>query len=533
MNIAFARHAERPPDDASASPFPPRSFAAPFAAVASSVLYALCFPAADFGFLAWLALVPFLLTFPHARMRTAIGCGLLFGLFQALGVVYWMGVFAGSKLGAEMGVVACVLAALIHTPFTALFAVLANLVWRASPVARLIAVPAAWAFCEWLAELGTFGMGWGDFGYTQWHNIPILQFASIAGVFGIGYLIVLCNVAIASRDRRLLAIAAVIVGSVALWGAFEARIDPGTPRLRVAAIQENIDQDVYWVDNRRPADPAYFYGTLAAFDQLVAQAASRGARLAALPETAIPGFIQFDRELRLRVENWASANHLDLVAGGRYIEPAHGQNQNVVFLIAPFRGATGVYAKTRLVPFGEYLPYRRLFSFLQDLQVSIVDEAPGSPGQHPLPTDIWVSGRRVVAGPMICFESSYTQYARRQVLRGATVLSVVTDDEWYGRTSAARQHMAMSALRAAETHRSLVRAAVSGISAIFDSRGRRICELAWYKRGVLVADVPIESGITPYVRFGNWFVVLCCIVFLATLFTTARRIGGCPAGEHE
>lgn len=501
-------------------------------AAASGILYVLCFPHADLGFLAWVALVPFFLTFPHARMRVAVWCGLVLGFIQTVGIAYWMGVFAAHKIGAAMGVVAVALAGGIHAPLFALIAAATQLAWQARPGARLFAVPAAWAICEWLGELGTFGMGWGDLGYSQWRNIPVLQIASLGGVFAISYLIVLVNVALASRRLSELRIGALVLIAALAWGSYASRPTPHVPMLRVAAIQGDINQDVPWSFDGRPVDESYFYGALAAFDQLLSQAAHRGARFAAIPETAIPGYIQFDAELRRRVDNWAASNRMAVLAGGRYLDETSGKEENVVFMISPTLGETGFYAKSKLVPFGEYVPYRPVFRFLKELEVSVVDMGAGGSDQPPLFSGIAaksageeaskLSDNSLVVGPMICFESTYSRFARRQVAMGATLLTVVTDDTWFGRTAAAQQHLEMSAMRAAETRRSLVRSAATGISAIFDSRGKMISQLVWYKKGIAVADVPIETTVTPYVRFGNLLIALFAALWLAAAASSVR-----------
>ncbi len=474
----------------------------------------LTFPHADLGFLAWIALVPFLTLFPFAKKRQAIGYGYLLGFTFYGGVAYWMGVFAANKIGGALGIVAWVLAAAIHSPLMSLFALLANSVSKQPPLVRLFAIPAAWAAVEWFGELGTFGMGWGDLGYTQWHATPIIQITALGGVFILGYLIVLTSVAIASRDKRSIAIAAVLVAAAFLWGKIASRPNPTVPKIRVAAIQCDIDQDVDWA-GRRPADPAYFYNTLAVFDDLIGEAKRRGAIYAALPETSIPGYVQFDPELRHRVARWARANDVTLLAGGRYYDLRTNRDQNVVFMVSPTGAVTGHYAKTKLVPFGEYIPYRSVFAFLANLRVSINDIQAGTETQGPL------TAGGLTVGPMVCFESTYSRFARRQAAQGASILTVVTDDAWFGRTAAARQHLAMSAIRAAETHRALVRAAATGVSAIFDSNGRMLSQLEWYKRGIVVDDVPLETTMTPYTRYGNWFIGVCFVILGATLVSSS------------
>jgi apolipoprotein N-acyltransferase len=150
----------------------------------------------------------------------------------------------------------------------------------------------------------------------------------------------------------------------------------------------------------------------------------------------------------------------------------------------------------------------------------------GHGGQNQRPLSCGLQDPNVVVGPMICFESTYSWFARRQTAMGATLLSVVTDDTWFGQTAAAKQHLAMSAVRAAETHRSLVRSAATGISAIFDSRGRLISSLPLFRQGIIVADVPIETEVTPYVRFGDLFIVACAAVWLSAAAWSLLRQAG-------
>ncbi|HEY3330107.1 MAG TPA: apolipoprotein N-acyltransferase [Capsulimonadaceae bacterium] len=490
-------------------------------AIATGVLLTLSFPHADLGFLAWIALVPFFSTFPYARTREAAGYGYLMGLVYSGGVAYWMGVFAGGKIGAGLGIVAWLLAAAIHAPLLALTAAAANAVWRRPLAVRLVSVAAAWACVEWLGELGTFGMGWGDLGYTQWHATELLQVTSVTGVFGLSFLIVLANIAYVSCGRRVILPTAILLAGICYWGAHECVIPRNMPTIKVAAIQGNINQDVEWTYTGRPADSAYFYGTLNTFDNLIGQAAKSGAKYVVLPETSVPGYIQFDGELKQRVLQWSTGNNIAVLGGARYYNAQTRNNQNVAYLVQPAGAIEGPYAKSKLVPFGEYVPYRQVFGFLKELQVSISDIQAGTETQPPLPSGVVSFGPgtppKVVVGPMICFESTYSRFARRQVARGANLLTVITDDTWFGRTAAARQHLAMSAIRAAETRRSLVRAAATGISAVFDSRGRMVSHLDWYKKGIVTADVLIESQITPYVRYGDWFVTLCALLWCIAL----------------
>jgi apolipoprotein N-acyltransferase len=491
----------------------------------SGVLLVLCFPHADLGWLAWAALVPFFLTFPKDRFRDALLHGFVLGFVFYGGALYWIAIFASEKAGSSIGWISLLLAAVFHSSVLIFFSALCYFVWRRSLWAKLIAVPAAWALCEWVGELGPLGLGWGDLGYSQWTNIPILQLSSIAGVFGLSFFIVFINLSIASRNSRAWAFAALLFALLFLWGKVESKIDPALPKVTVAAVQGNINQDVKWTRLGRPQNLSYFYNTLDTFDSLTSEAAAKGAHFVLLPETAIPGFIQQDGELLGRSRSWATKNDCAILAGGNYTDEKAKKCQNVVFMFSPQGDILGRYAKCKLAPFGEFLPYPELFSFLGPLRRSFGDLEPGGEFQPSIPSSVALTdGKQLVVGPMICYESTYSRFARRQAIQGADILAVSTDDTWFGKTAAAKQHLAMSAMRAAETRRSLVRSAATGISAIFDSRGRMLKSMGLFRRGVLVCDVPVETDLTLFDRYGDCFVIVCGAAWFLALLFAPRRI---------
>jgi len=433
-------------------------------AVLSGLLLILCFPKADLGPLAFVALVPFLRLFPFERSRAAIGYGFLCGMVYFAGVLYWIAVFTHHVIG-WLGIAAWLGLAGVQAAYVALFAVTANALWkRTTDLGRLLLIPSLWTLCEWLRQLGSLGMGWGDLAYTQWRFLPLLQVASLAGCWGITWLVVLVNTAIARPSRQALAIAGVLAGAAVIWGFVALhQVDRGEKRFTAAAIQANIDQNVLWRQGR-PADPAYFANTIMSFDQMISGAAAKHqARLCVLAETAVPGYLRFDTAVRSYLLGWAGKNHTALVAGGHDISQKSGKDENCLFVITPTGAVSGKYVKQQLVPFGEFVPYRQYLPFLEALHVAVFDEEPGGSSQPAL----WAGPDVGKVGSAICYESTYPRFLRQQTLAGANILDVITDDTWFDRTAAAKQHMAMSAVRAVETRRYLVRCAATGISAVF------------------------------------------------------------------
>lgn len=475
-------------------------------AIVSGSLLILAFPKADLGWLAFVALIPFLRTFPYARARAALGYGFFTGFVFFSGLLYWIAVFTQHVIG-WLGVAAWLGLAGVQAVYVALFALAANLLWnRTTEAGRLFLLPSLWVLFEWLRQLGSLGMGWGDLAYTQWHDVPLLQLAPLAGCWAVSWLIVLVNCALAFPTRKTVGIAGAITCAAIVWGFFAVSRPAERPTFVAAAIQADINQDVPW-QNGRPENPAYYAWTMATFGRMIAQAHAQDARLCAIAETGLPGYPRFDTGLLNGIFSWATANNTALAAGGHDIDPMSGKDTNSLFVITPEGHIAGEYAKQELVPFGEYVPYRKYLPFLDALHVAVFDDEPGSASQPAIDAGAPVGK----IGSAICYESSYPRFLRQQTRAGANVLDVITDDTWFGKTAAARQHMAMSAMRAAECHRYLVRCAATGISAIFDPEGRVIAQAPLFKRAVVAAPIASLSGETPFVRYGDWFVALCAL----------------------
>lgn len=189
---------------------------------------------------------------------------------------------------------------------------------------------------------------------------------------------------------------------------------------------------------------------------------------------------------------------------------------------------TGSYQKRQLVPFGEFVPGKERFPFLEALHVTRSDMKPGADTQ-PLLNGGPGIGK---VGATICFESSYPRFLREQVARGAGLLVVSTDDAWFGRTAAARQHSAIAAVRAAETDRYLVRSAATGVSQVVDPTGQVLAEADLFMPAVVWAPVESRATVTPYVRWGDWFVGFCALLLAGVSLMPGmarRQTGAAPA----
>lgn len=487
------------------------------------------FPHLDWGWLAWFALVPFLATFPHIRFRTALSHGAALGLVFFGGLLYWIAVFAAHAAGPALGVVAWLGAAVALGASLVVFAAGCQVLSRTqNPWAWRLGVPALWTFLEWVRQFGILGAGWGDLGYTQYRALPLLQLTKLTGVWGLSFLIVLVNVALAEIVTRrtsgtvgggrgrfgFSALAAALVLATAVFGVVTLRTEHLQPTFVAAALQGNINQNVV-------ATPAYVERVMETFGRQGREAAARGARLTVWPETALPGYLRDDPGFSRAITAEAIADNQAMLVGARERDTASGKDRNAVFMVTPQGQIAGSYAKQRLVPFGEYVPLRAQFPILEKLHLTIYDMAPGEQTQPLLDAGAPV-GR---VGVAVCYDSTYGRITREQVARGANLLVVATDDTWFGRTAAARQHAAMSAVRAAESDRYLVRCAATGISQVISPTGQVLSEAGLFRPAVVAALVESRTTRTLYVRAGDWFVGVCAalLVLVAGISVRGRR----------
>lgn len=513
------------PAPASSRPRPLRTAFSPLSlglAALSGLLLVAAFPHGDLGWLAWFALVPFLLTFPHATVRAALAHGAVLGLVFFGGLMYWIGIFAAHAVGPALGTVAWLGSVLALAPWCIAFAGGAHRLHRQGPGPWLWGLPALWALLEWGRQFGILGTTWGDLAFTQHHQLAWLQVTKVTGPWGLSFLIVLVNVLFAQVLRghkgALAADKAHRVGAWALlalalaYGQHALRAERLQPTFVAAALQGNINQNV-------PDTPAYEQRVLETFAAQSRRAADRGAVLTVWPETAVPGYLRLDPRFALPIAQSAVLNHQTALVGARGFVSALKKDTNTLFLVTPQGAIAGEYSKRHLVPFGEYVPLRATFPFLDKLHLSIYDMAQGGAHQPLLDAGLPVGK----LGAAICYDSTYSGLMRAQVARGATLLVVTTDDTWFGRTAAAGQHAAMASVDAAATDRYLVRCAATGISQILDPTGRVVASSRLFVPAVVCAPVQSRHTRTFYVKHGDWFVLLSAFLMAGLLAPSLRK----------
>ncbi len=500
-----------PPGEGKGEKRRPRGLSVALAAL-SGLLLAGALPGLDWGWLAWGGLVPFLGLFPFKSAKSAFGHGLILGIFYLGVMAYWIIVFAGHIIGPALSALGWLLVTLYQAFYLGVWAVGAQwLKKRPNPWAFRLGAPALWAIVEWGRQSGALGLGWGDLAYTQHLALPILQLTKLTGMWGLAFLLVLVNVALCEvwQTRRLGAFPRLTAALLLLTlggGVWTMRHENLQPTFTAAALQGNINQNT-------EQNPAYTERVMQTFTAQGRKAAVQGATLVVWPETAFPGFLRGDASHsnglgRLSAE--AVKNHQTLLVGGVEHDWKVGKNANALFSISPSGVLTGSYQKRQLVPFGEFVPGRSWLPFVEALHVTNFDMKPGA-GVQPILDGGPDAGK---IGATICFESSYPRFLREQVRRGANLLVISTDDTWFGRTAAARQHSAIAAVRAAEADRYLVRSAATGVSQVIDPTGRVRAEADLFQAAVVSAPAQSRTTVTPYVRWGDWFVGACVLLLV-------------------
>lgn len=470
----------------------------PGAGVLSGILFALAFPPYGWTLLLPLALVPWILALAVERRRwRALASGALFGLSYWCVSVPWVAYVVtvyGGQPGA-MGVVCVLLLAAILAEWPALLAWGAIACAPAGSWKRLAAFPLLWIAAEHTRSVVYGGFPWNLTASALVRRPVWIQTASVWGAYGIGFAVAAVSALLAGAVlRRRPALAGAAAAAALAVGAFGVlRLAP--PRapgpelsLRVRLLQPNVREE----DRRTPEGRAAGY--LAVLAQ-GAEAARAGADLLVFPESAFPMYWEQSSRLRDDLTRLARACGCAILFNDVTTAP-DGRAWNAARIVTPDGLAPGTYRKVHLVPFGEYVPLPRLFFFARQISQEIGEFTPAA-------EPVVLRAGRLALGVGVCYEILYPPLARRQTVDGANLLATISNDSWYGRGGAQEQHFAGALLRAVENGRYLVRAAITGISGIVDSRGRIVGEAGAGRAEILAGRVALETGRTAWTRWGH------------------------------
>jgi apolipoprotein N-acyltransferase len=464
--------------------------------------------------------------------RRAFLLGLATGAVCFWGTLYWLveTMTTFGEMPVPLAVVAAGLLVAYLSLFPGAFAVMVVRFHRSfGPPGLLLAAP-AWVATELGRQYVWDGFPWELLGYTQVTWLPVAQMASLAGVYGLSGLLVLTSAAVAllvidrGRLRWVTAAAtALLIAAGTWWGA--ARVSAsrltseGTP-VRVGVLQGNIEQEQKW-------DPRLVDQISTRYLEMTRAALAEGATFVLWPESATPYLFEADTVRAGAVRRMAQAAKATLLVGSDQLEPLlaaaspgprpRPKYYNAAFLVKPDGMVGAVYRKMHLVPFGEYVPLKRLLFFV-DAITGFPDFTPGREG-------VLLPVGDHLASTAICYEVIYGDAIRDAVRRGSELLTTITNDAWYGRSSAAYQHWEQASMRAIENGRYLARAANTGISGFVDPYGRVLDRSDLFEQRMMVHEVRFLNGRTVYSYVGDLVAWLSLALVAAALLATRAAAG--------
>ncbi len=496
----------------------------------SGILLALSFPKPDIHVAAWFGLAPLLFSLSGKRASEGFREGFVTGLVFYLASIWWvintMYHYGGLPVSVSIGLLIALSSylALYFGAFGLFFCLVGR---RLGSAAALLSAPAIWVSLELLRNYLISGFPWNLLGYSQHSALTVIQFADITGVYGVSALVVLVNAGLTGilllllkKERPSpvsLAVPAIAIAALAaafFYGGYRLGHLPKTSgTLKASLVQGNIEQFHKW-------DPAFQDDVFNTYKRLAAQAAKEKPGIIIWPETATPFYFQ-DREKNPELLQEAKASGTYLLTGSPTLLSKGDDSfieYNSAYLISPEGKEAGRYDKMHLVPFGEYVPLKKLLPFVSRMVTSIGDFGHG--------TDYKVLDTGHGAfGTAICFEVIFPELVRHFALNGADFLVTITNDAWFGDSAAPYQHFDMAVFRAVENRRSVLRVANTGITGIILPSGQVASRTGLFREAVLTGEIPLVKEKTFYTENGDVFTYACAafsIIILLICFINKR-----------
>lgn len=492
-----------------------------FAAALSGIFLILIFPKAQMGLLAWAALVPLLFVLREQQPKAAFKLGLLTGLVYFGGGLYWIPYTLSiyGKLPEFLSWLILMLMVSVLSLYVGLFSFGITLCSSSFNVFYPLLAGAWWVTVELMRTYLLSGFPWVLLGYSQINFLPVIQVSDITGVYGISFLIVFINAIIADflykfsnkvETKKLpwgwAAAGILLISLCVIYGDWRLDQPVAEGSLKLALIQGNIPQDQKW-------DGAYKDQVFQVYNDMSLQAVrDNKPDLIVWPEAATPFYFEREEPYHERTLLLARACGSYMVFGSPGFEVYDNQAYpfNGAYLISPQGEKIGCYKKIHLVPFGEYVPMQKLFSFAGKLVAQAGNFVSGE--DHNL---LCLDRARI--GTVICYEVIFPDLVRRFVKDGANVLITITNDAWFGETAAPYQHFSMARMRAVENRRFIARAANTGISGFIDPCGRVLKQGGVFTREYLdMAIAPLDK-ITFYAAYGDVFAYACVLFVVSSL----------------
>jgi len=491
-----------------------------FLVIFSGILTFLAFPPVKLSFLAWISLVPLFIVIRDNNRKSSFWYSYLSGLVFFGLLISWL---------VNVTVPGSIILVILLALFYGLFGLAARIVFKYSM--DLLILPFIWVVLEYIRSHLLTGFPWGLLGYSQYANIKIIQVADITGVYGISFMLVMFNVAVYAvivRSKRKISYmmsALLFLIVIITYGVY--RLDNfsiwGKPRISV--IQGNIPQKFKW-------DPGHAKNIIEKYDGLTRQAAGDKPDMIVWPETAYPYLVE-EGAGAVEIEELARDINIPILAGIVYEKKENFYNS--AFLFSSRGAQENIYNKIHLVPFGEYIPFGKYFSFLRgyidkpigdftasdDFTLFVLRSTEYSEVQKDVITHTTLFYK---FGVLICFEDIFPYITRRFVSEGANIMINMTNDAWFGNTAAAEQHLQASVFRAVENRVPVIRAANTGVSCFINPTGKILSRVADNNKDIFIEgfateNVQVTSLRSFYTKYGDAFVYFCAFMMVILIAT--------------
>lgn len=490
----------------------------------------------DLGIIGWVALVPLFISIYGERPAKAYLLTFVAGLVWFGGSLYWIfnAVHVYGGLGVAISIVTTVLLVVVLSAYVALAPMLArwiSLYWKGEMIVFLPVLWVAIALARSHVPMG--GFPWSNIAMSQWSMLVPIQMIDVFGIYGLIFVMVWVNWFIAELILRLnrvrvrwvvpkLVITVIILISVMGYGiyrmrAIQSEVDSAEDTLSIGLVQGNIPQDEKW-------NPRYRNKIMGVYRRWTAKLFDAGADLIVWPEASFPMLVWE----KVESADPRAFGFIDEIVGnlpalmfGAIVEGDGTTAYNSALMFDSKGKLTGRYDKMHLVPFGEYVPYRNLLFFARKLTAPVGDFEAGQ-STEPL---VFEKAR---LGPLICYEDVFPDISRDFVRNGADVLVNLTNDAWYGFSSAPYQHLALSVFRAVENRRYMIRSTNTGVSAVISPTGDVLMDSPLFEQSVMVTAIKPLRSLSFYTAHGDWFAYACVAysvlgLIIATVLSVRRR----------
>jgi len=487
----------------------------------SALFFSLSFPPFQLGFLAYFCLVFLFFALEGKDGRESFKLGYIWGLVSNSLLLYWI------TWATFPGVLGGILALSFYTAFLFLFYSWVQRIFKEKAVFFL---PFLWVMMEYGRSLLDIGFPWLNLSYTQTYYLPLIQYASFIGNYGVSFWIVWINVLLyflikdSGYPKRVLTYLIIIFLLFVvpyLQGKKILSQEVADEKINITIIQGNIPQDVKWDYEMLDYNFEVFSNLTKEIDEKV--------DLILWPETAAPCYLRSESRYFSVIKSLAESLKTPILLGTNdYLLTDKGEYLyfNSAFYFKPLDSSSNyqvnpvIYNKIHLVPFSEWVPYSRVLGWLYKIKFGLSDYTPGK-------DYVIFENPKGRFAALICFEAVFPDLVRKFVLEGADFLVNITNDGWFGKTSGPFQHAQINVFRAIENRRSIARCANTGVSMFVDPFGRIKSKTQIYVQEMLSGKISKRKELTFYTRYGDYFAKGVSLVsFLILAYSIFRKVIG-------